>query len=502
MAEDKRWGLGIRVGKSYEALAQQSGKFIGVQSRRGTGKTRGILSLIIARAIAYPGTHWLLARSTRTRLSDTVLRTLEEQVLPLFSIPVPSGSRFNRSEYQIGNGSVLVPQGLDDQTRSQSAEYSGIYVAEGVEIDKQDDVLALAGTLREASIVPPGMPALVKQCLVDFNPGAPGHWINHICEPVAKGLGSIQTRQEYERLLAHNRQPPPAGKWKRIVTSWADNPAYFDPITFEYTPAGREYLETLNELRGHMRRRWRDDEWVSAEGAVFPEYDPEVHLCDDFDPDSDWPQCLGYDNGYAHPTGILWMCLSPDGGIYVYDEVHQGGLSVETHCAEIISRNQRDGRNVLRMFADPMGFFSNTSAGSCFRQAKAMGLKFVPWPRTKSAEVNQRVDVVRQLLLNTILKEEGKLGEGTPYLMICRRCKGLQSNLSTWAYKKMASGELPAGDDAFVDSDNDCSDVLLGVISSNFLQRMYGNTEVQTLESEVSPRDANRRGLGPNSYEE
>src|SRR5687767_12938478 len=111
--------------------------FVLVEGRRGTGKTRAILSTLLLRALAYPGSRWLLARSTRTRLTESVLVTLEEQVFPSFGMSVPGGAgRENRHAYHLPNGSQLIPIGLDDYQRSQSVETAGIYVAEAVEIGK------------------------------------------------------------------------------------------------------------------------------------------------------------------------------------------------------------------------------------------------------------------------------------------------------------------------------------------------------------------------------
>ena len=63
----------ILLSDSYLPLADWSIRdgFVLIEGRRGTGKTRAILSILLARALAYPGSRWLLARSTRTRASST-----------------------------------------------------------------------------------------------------------------------------------------------------------------------------------------------------------------------------------------------------------------------------------------------------------------------------------------------------------------------------------------------------------------------------------------------
>jgi phage terminase large subunit len=68
----------IEWGDSYLPLATGHirDRFVLLEGPRGTSKTTGILSILLMRALRYPGSTWLLARSTRTRLTDTVLVTL------------------------------------------------------------------------------------------------------------------------------------------------------------------------------------------------------------------------------------------------------------------------------------------------------------------------------------------------------------------------------------------------------------------------------------------
>jgi hypothetical protein len=423
-------------------------RFVLFEGPRGTGKTRAILTVILCRALAHPGSRWILGRSTRTRLSTSVLKTLEEQVFPAFGMSVPGGAGVhNRSEYVLPNGSQLVPMGLDDASRTQSVECAGLYLAEAVEIARADDATALAGAMRQAV---PGL--AFHQAIVDCNPGPPGHWLNRIAEPVPRHWRRVNGLADYRRLLDHGRKPAPPGAWKRVVTRHQDNPAYFDVRRWQWTPAGAAYLGGLGYLTGHLRRRWLDGDWVSAEGTVYPEFDEARHVVRPFRVPDDWPVYCWWDPGYDHPTAIVWVAIAPNGCYYIFDEIYRGGLGVADHCRNVRERNA--GRTVRRYYADPQHAFSQTaqSPKSIAAQAREAGIVLVPGPR--SIDVEAGVNGVRQRLIDDRLK-------------VFATCRHTVDEFQSWRYRRNARGEQLAGDDQFEDADNHAMDGVRGLVTLN-----------------------------------
>jgi hypothetical protein len=403
----------------------------------------------MARALKHRKSRWLLVRSTRTRLSQTVLVTLEEQVFPLFGIVPPSGGRENRQEYKLPNGSALIPMALDDPQRTQSAEVSGIYVAEGVELGKADDVLSLAGAMRLVGVD-------YYQCLVDANPGPPGHWLNQIAEPAGDDLRAPKTLDEYRKLLAFNAAKAPPGRWKRIITTHYDNPGYFDAARWQWTEQGKTYLETLNALQGYLRARWLEGRWVAAEGSVFgADFVDARNVCEPFDVPPDWPWWVHLDPGYDHPCAIAWFTMSPNGTIYVADLRYQSGQTIAEHAEWI--KGRLAGRNVQAMRLDPRHGFSRTaqSPKTIAEQFREHGLTFYPWPRKSGEQVQALVNATRGLLRDGRLK----FFRGVTDSAI--------AEMQSWSYKRTAAGALVAGDDAFVDAQNDFIDGLLGFVATN-----------------------------------
>ncbi len=239
------------------------------------------------RAIQYPGSRWLLARSTRERLSESVITTLYKQVLPAFNLPVPSATPQHQSGYTLANGSHFIFLSMDDPARGQSLEIDGGLLSEGVEIASADQALSLAGSMRFHGVDVP-----FRQLFIDCNPGPPMHWINQMGQPASDDLRLIRSPADYRRTLAYNATPPTGKYIKRIITSIADNPGYFDTATWTIKPHGQEYLDGLGYMPPHRRKQWIDGLWVAAEGGVFPEYDDSTHVIDDFDPPDEWPQAL------------------------------------------------------------------------------------------------------------------------------------------------------------------------------------------------------------------
>lgn len=409
--------------------------------------------MILARALAWPGTTWGLFRSNRTRLSETILATLENQVFPAHGMMVPGkAGAVNRTSYDLPNGSRIIPIGLDDIQRSTSLELAGGYLAEAVELGNSDDALALAGCLRQTIPYPGGF----HQLVVDTNPGPPGHWLNEIAEPVSDSLRLVRTREDYKRLQAHNRAPVRIpGRWKRIVARHQDNPAYFDTKAWEWTEQGKAYLATLQFLASHLKARWLDGLWKAATGNVFPEFG-ERNVCVPFPAGwpSSWPCWVFLDTGYDHPCGMGFYGLTPTGQPHIFDDFLRSGTNIAEQAAWI--KEHRQGRNVRGYLADPRRVFAQSDLGdgqSIYdRFLKDHGIRFEPYPRKQGKEVQQQVEGLRLAIID----------KDKP-LQVWSNCTGTISNFQSWRFKRNAAGEMGEGDDAYEDKDNDIIDPLLGL---------------------------------------
>lgn len=451
----------LDVGDSYLGLFEGGSvqdQFVLIESRRGTGKTRAILTLFMTRAIKHPGSRWLIVRSTRTRLTDSAVATFIEQVLPLFGMAAPKCQREQISNYRLPNGSEFIFQGLDDPNRQQSVECAGVYVVEGVEIPQLETITALAASMRQVC----DPPIESYQCIVDCNPGAPGHPLNRVAERFDDSQRMIETREQYERLVQHNQSPSAdPNRWKRIVTQHYDNPGYFDVVTWTWTKIGAAYLKTLSWLTGFLRKRWLYGLWHAAEGSVFgAAFEARRNVCKAFNIPASWPVFFYLDPGYDHPTGIFWLAVGPTGKRYVVDELYDRQTPIaddpaidKVGWASLIkARESERGYKPMRRFMDPRYGFSKTaySNGTTIdEQYRLHDLHFEPWARLEMESKDGAVNQVRTSLIK---------GE----LVVFDRCVNTQMELQSWSYKRNARGEQLVGDDQYEDRLNHIIDGLLG----------------------------------------
>lgn len=400
-------------GAAWELLNSTAPEVL-LEGPAGTGKTRAVLEKINECCELYPGTRCLICRKTRTSLTESVLVTLERDILWI-GHPALSGdaSRTNRHSYDYPNKSTIVTGGLDKPERLYSTEWDLVYVAEATEIT-EDDWEKFARAMRH-HVMP------YQQRIADCNPGAPGHWLN---------------------------QRAMSGKMQRLISHHVDNPSI--------TP---DYLAALRSLSGHRRARLYEGRWVSAEGSVFPEFTEDRNVCDDFPCGwpADWPVYIGYDSGYDHPAAVVFYGVGPTGQPFIFDEIHASGMTLDDLGPRLQAKLR--GRNIVRMLADPRSVWSKTAQGNGVTIAeymnKTFGLHFSPWPTAAGKEVENQVEAVR-----TLIRDPDKP------LQVWRSCVRTVGEFQSWAYKRTADGSLPAGDDAFEDRNNDAMDAIRGIVAS------------------------------------
>src|SRR3546814_15562426 len=81
----------------------------------------------------------------------------------------------------------------------------------------------------------------------------------------------------------------------------------------------------------------------SAEGIIWPEFDPAVHLVDRFDIPDDWTRYWTVDFGYIHPFVAQWWAVDPDGVLYLYRELVHTKRLVEDHARQMLEQVITDG---------------------------------------------------------------------------------------------------------------------------------------------------------------
>ena len=275
----------------------------------GTGKSKCLLEKLHAMMLKYPGARGLIVRKTLASLGSTALVTYEEHVakehLANGEVKWFGGSPKEAACYKYKNGSVIVVGGMDKSMKIMSSEYDVCYAQEATEL-LEEDWEAITTRLRNGKIP-------YQQLIADANPNTPTHWLK-----VRADLGKVH----------------------HIRSRHEDNPILFnqnpDGTTGGLTEVGANYMSKLDALTGVRHMRLRKGIWCAAEGLVYEEFDPEIHIHKRIGvPPISWTRYMTVDFGYTNPMVVQMWAEDEDGRLYLYRELYHTKTTVEDMVPQI-----------------------------------------------------------------------------------------------------------------------------------------------------------------------
>lgn len=270
----------------------------------GTGKSRVLMERLLLMALRYPGMRGLIVRKTLTSLGSTALVTWRQHVaaeaIQARLMHYYGGSAEEPPQYKFANGSKIMIGGMDKPTRIMSSEYDVVYIQEAIELT-DTDWESITTRLRNG-VIP------YQQILADTNPDVPTHWL---------------------RVRANQ------GTTKLIESRHEDNPTLIGRDG-RPTEGGAAYISKLDNLTGVRKQRLRHGLWVAAEGMIYEDYDPAVHLIDRFQVPADWTRYWGVDFGYVNPFCWQDWAISPDGVAILTAEIYLTKQTVDQHAVRIL----------------------------------------------------------------------------------------------------------------------------------------------------------------------
>lgn len=278
----------------------------------GTGKSRACLEKLHMMALLNPGMRGLIVRKTLASLGSTALVTWRKYVvaesLATGDVQFYGGSPQEAPQYRYSNGSSIAVGGMDRSSRIMSSEYDVVYVQEATEL-MLDDWEAITTRLRNWRIS-------FQQVIADCNPDVPTHW--------------LKVRADEGRTLM-------------LESRHEDNPLLFGEDG-KCTPEGVAYINKLDNLTGVRFDRLRKGLWSAAEGLIYEEYDPRIHLVDRFDIPDDWVRWWSVDFGFINPFVLQWWAEDPDGRLYLYREIYTTKRTVDQHAKIALEQVTKDGK--------------------------------------------------------------------------------------------------------------------------------------------------------------
>lgn len=344
----------------------------------GTGKSRAALEKLHMACLQTPRVRCLVVRKTAASLTSTALVTFREHVareaLDSGEVRFYSGSAEKPAAYLYGNGSEIVLGGMDKSTRIMSSEYDLAFAQEAIELT-EDNWEAITTRLRNGVLS-------FQQLIADTNPGPPHHWLKARCDQ---------------------------GKCVIIYCRHEDNPRLWDGGG--WTAEGLTYLSKLDALTGVRRLRLRFGKWAAAEGLVYDEFDPMIHVSDQFNwkshPPENWPRYNAVDFGYTNPFVFQWWVADPDGCLFLYREIYRTKRLVEDHARQIIKLNGAS-HDTRRREPAPAFIVADHDAEGRATLEKYLGVS----TRAAHKAVLEGVEAVQSRLRIA--------GNGKPRLFLCR----------------------------------------------------------------------------------
>lgn len=275
----------------------------------GGGKSRCAAEKVNAYCWTYPNSTWLIMRKAKEWTGKSIVPFMWKTVMGM-----DKKIRYNKTEdaFYYPNGSVIYSGGMmDDKQRESVRSIGGDGGLDGAWFEEanaftRNDYEEIIGRVRHTA-------ADWQQIILTTNPDAPIHWI-------------------YKDLIQ--------GGGASVYYSGAkDNP--------NNSPA---YLTNLQKLTGVMKDRLVDGKWVQAEGAIYDEFDPAIHMIDRDKCPEFVRRFRVIDFGYSNPFVCQWWGEDADGRLYRYRELYITRRLVEDLTPEIIRLS--DGESIEATISD------------------------------------------------------------------------------------------------------------------------------------------------------
>lgn len=192
--------------------------------------------------------------------------------------------------------------------------------------------------------------------------------------------------------------------------------------------AGTDYELALEGLHEAQKRMLKDGRWDVVEGAMFSEFDYDLHTCDRFRLNKSAEFWRGADDGFNAKAAVLWFAKQ-DGRIYIVNELYKSGMVSEVMAEKVLHGDsqiplQENGETVeneleLEGTIDSSAFDNNDSDSDS--EDKSRGGKMNKAGCNWTAASKPSGSRVRGwALIHDLLQR--KLADGKPALMIFRNC--------------------------------------------------------------------------------
>ena len=300
--------MNLNLGKPNEKqrlFLTDTHSVVGYGGARGGGKSWAVRTKATIMALSHGGIKQLIVRRTYPELTNN-------HILPLRSMLhgiVKYNDRDKRMVFRNGSSINFGYCASDaDLLRYQGQEYDIIYIDEATQFTEYQ-ISVIRACIR-------GVNSFPKRLYLTCNPGGVGH--------------------AYVKRIFIDREYLPGER--------AEDFSFTQALVTDNTALCREqprYVEQLDALPENLRRAWRDGDWDACEGAYFPEFRREVHVCQPFKIPREWRRFRAFDYG-LDCFACLWIAVDSSGNAYVYRELSEGGLGISQAAGKAVGLTEED----------------------------------------------------------------------------------------------------------------------------------------------------------------
>jgi len=325
--------------EGLRALRDATKQFFLIDGGVRSGKTELIWSWIVARAIAYPGSKQIIIRREKTQfesgfwggagtIGSYFQRTFDKAGLKALYNLAQTNKRV-----EFSNGSTIRLEGCDTPdhvNRVLGDEYITMWFNEACQMDLAVVKHLWVRVTQKCYAHPvvagaktPWFPTQAnKQIIFDTNPQGKRHWLYK--------LGVLNIDPDSNEVLPYPEKWSRVGGWK----PW-DNAANVN-------------VDGLENETGVSKARNIDGEWCDTEGAVYDEFDENIHVCKE----CDGTKCKrvfnengmtiakrlfrGVDFGFKDPTVCLWFA-EMGGQLLVYRSYYKSRVRSDLNAQAILA---------------------------------------------------------------------------------------------------------------------------------------------------------------------
>lgn len=366
-----------------------------------TGKTWGTLQYADALLWKYAGAQGVMVRKTYADLVASALRTYLRIIGPGSPVKAYGGERPQWFDYP--NGSRLWLAGLDNPGKVLSTERDFFYINQAEEITLNDFETITTRATGRGAVMP------YTRVFGECNPGPPTHWI---------------------------KQRASSGQLTLLESRHLDNPTLYDDAG-DLLPAGERTMRILDALTGVRRKRLRDGIWAAAEGIVYDDFDPAIHVIEEMPAGwQNWRKIRAIDFGLRNPFVCQWWAIDGDGRMYRYREIYMTERLVEQHARQIVQLSEGETYQATLADHDVEGRTTLSRAG----------IRTVPaWKVKGSVEVgiqavSSRLVVDRDKLPRIFLLRRARV-ERDEALASARHPTSTEEEFSEYAYEPGIDGK-------------------------------------------------------------